>query len=120
MIPVHKEVSFEDQIEQHLFEKGGYLLGDRKDFDPNQALFPKEVIQFLKTTQLREWQQLERLHGDSTSAVILSDLVKGLDIQGSLATLRHGFKCFGKTLKMAYFKPATKLNEETEWTCPLF
>jgi type I restriction enzyme R subunit len=114
MIPVHKEIHLEDQIEDHLLRKGGYLPGDREEFDPTKALFPDETIRFLKATQPKQWQQLERLHGENTASVILNDLLKGLDIQGSLATLRHGFKCFGITLKMAYFKPATQLNEETE------
>ena len=114
MIPVHKEISFEDQIEQHLCEKGGYRSGNPEHFDRARALVPDEVVAFLKATQLKQWQQLERLHGANTSSIILNDLLKGMDIQGSLATLRHGFKCFGLTLKMAYFKPATRLNDETE------
>jgi type I restriction enzyme, R subunit len=112
--PVHKELHFEDQIEQHLLENGGYLPASPEHFDRAHALFHNDVLAFLKATQPKQWQQLERLHGKSTSDVIISDLLKGLDIQGSLATLRHGFKCFGITLKMAYFKPATQLNEETE------
>jgi uncharacterized protein (TIGR02646 family) len=33
---------------------------------------------------------------------------------GTLATLRHGFKCFGKTLRVAFFRPAHGLNPELE------
>ncbi len=31
-----------------------------------------------------------------------------------LATLRHGFKCLGKTLRIAFFRPAHGLNPELE------
>jgi type I restriction enzyme R subunit len=37
-----------------------------------------------------------------------------MDVNGSLATLRHGFKCYGRTLRVAYFKAAHELNPELE------
>ncbi|RMG05397.1 MAG: type I restriction endonuclease subunit R, partial [Nitrospirae bacterium] len=33
---------------------------------------------------------------------------------GSLETIRHGFKCYGKTLRIAFFRPAHGLNPELE------
>ena len=41
-------------------------------------------------------------------------LCKWLDTHGVLSTLRHGFKCFGKTLRIAFFRPAHGLNPELE------
>ena len=37
-----------------------------------------------------------------------------MDANGALATLRHGFKCYGRTLRAAYFKAAHELNPELE------
>lgn len=37
-----------------------------------------------------------------------------MDANGSLATLRHGFKCYGRTLRVAFFKAAHELNQELE------
>ncbi|HUY35783.1 MAG TPA: hypothetical protein VMV69_23770 [Pirellulales bacterium] len=37
-----------------------------------------------------------------------------MDTHGSLATLRHGFKCYGRTLRVAFFKAAHELNPELE------
>jgi hypothetical protein len=31
---------------------------------------------------------------------------------GSLATLRHGFKCYGRTLRVTFFKAAHGLNPQ--------
>jgi len=45
---------------------------------------------------------------------VLESLCKWLDTHGALATLRHGFKCFGKTLRIAFFRPAHGLNPELE------
>jgi hypothetical protein len=44
----------------------------------------------------------------------LTDLTKWMDREGSLATLRHGFKCYGKTLRVAFFKAAHALNPELD------
>ena len=51
------------------------------------------VLEFIRATQSKEWKALEALHGDKTGAQILTDLTKWMDREGSLATLRHGFKC---------------------------
>ena len=37
-----------------------------------------------------------------------------MDANGSLATLRHGFKCYGRTLHAAFFKAAHELNPELD------
>ena len=37
-----------------------------------------------------------------------------MDANGSLATLRHGFKCYGRTLRVAFFKAAHEMNPELE------
>ncbi len=37
-----------------------------------------------------------------------------MDTYGSLHTLRHGFKCYGRTLRVAYFKAAHGLNPDLE------
>ena len=37
-----------------------------------------------------------------------------MDNHGSLATLRHGFKCHGRTLRVAFFKAAHGLNPELD------
>ena len=49
---------------------------------------------------------MKTLHGAGLEALLLSTLVKELDAKGSLHVLRHGFKFYGKTFRLAYFKPA--------------
>jgi type I restriction enzyme R subunit len=72
------------------------------------------VLAFIRETQPKEWAKLEALHGKRTGEQILGDLCKWLDQNGSLATLRHGFKCYGRTLHAAFFKAAHELNPELE------
>jgi len=109
----HTEAAFETIIETHLLAHG-YLSVDRADFDRDRAIFPETVLAFIRETQPREWAKLEALHGDRTGEQILADLCKWMDANGSLATLRHGFKCYGRTLHAAFFKAAHELNPELE------
>jgi type I restriction enzyme R subunit len=109
----HSEFAFETVIETHLLGNG-YVPVDREGFDCDRAIFPQEVLAFIRGTQPKEWAKLEALHGDKTGEQILSDLCKWMDNNGSLATLRHGFKCYGRTLHAAFFKAAHELNPELE------
>ena len=72
------------------------------------------VLAFIRETQPKEWAKLEALHGDKTGEQVLGDLCKWMDTHGALTTLRHGFKCYGRTLHAAYFKAAHQLNPELE------
>lgn len=111
--PRHSEAAFETVIEHHLLGHGYTALpGD--GFDRERAIFPSVVLDFIQDTQPKEWKKLEALHGPKTGEQILGDLCKWLDANGSLATLRHGFKCYGRTLFVAWFKAAHGLNPELE------
>ena len=107
------EAAFETEIEAHLLANG-YVSVAGDGFDRERAIFPETVLAFIRETQPKEWAKLESLHGDRTGEQILGDLCKWMDIHGSLATLRHGFKCYGRTLRAAYFKAAHELNPELE------
>ena len=107
------EQAFESVIEAHLLANG-YVSVPGDGFDRERAIFPETVLAFVRETQPKEWTKLEALHGARTGEQILGDLCKWMDIHGSLATLRHGFKCYGRTLRAAYFKAAHELNPELE------
>ena len=107
------EAAFETVIEAHLLQNGYVSIG-REGFDREHAIFPDTVLAFIRETQPSEWAKLAALHGDKTGEQILADLCKWMDANGSVATLRHGFKCYGRTLRVAFFKPAHELNPELE------
>ncbi len=107
------EAAFETVIETHLLQHG-YVSVPREGFDRERAIFPEVVLAFIRETQPGEWAKLEALHGAKTEGQILGDLCKWMDANGSLATLRHGFKCYGRTLRVAFFKAAHELNPELE------
>ena len=107
------EAAFETVIEAHLLQNGYDPVAD-EGFDRQRAIFPETALAFIRETQTNEWAKLESLHGDKTGEQVLGDLCKWMDTHGSLATLRHGFKCYGRTLHVAYFKAAHELNPELE------
>jgi type I restriction enzyme R subunit len=111
----HRERAFEAAIEHHLLSAADYAKGDPDTFDRERAIFPTEFIAFVKATQSEIWQALERLHGTSTEAIILDELTKALGGEaGALAVIRHGFKCFGKLIRVAYFAPAHGMNPDSQ------
>jgi type I restriction enzyme R subunit len=93
----HTEHAFETVIEQHLLANG-YASVFRDGFDRERAIFPDVALDFIRETQPAEWAKLEALHGAKTGEQVLADLCKWMDANGSLATLRHGFKCYGRML----------------------
>ncbi|MGX9241262.1 type I restriction endonuclease subunit R [Pantoea dispersa] len=107
------EAAFETAIEAVLLGEG-YSRLDTKGFNRERAIFPDEALAFIRVTQTKVWEKLEVLHGEQTGTRVLESLCKWLDTHGALATLRHGFKCFGKTLRIAFFRPAHGLNPELE------
>lgn len=109
----HSEGAFETAIEATMLANGAWPEPEA-GFDRERAIFPETVLAFIRTTQPKEWKALEALHRENTGAQILTDLTKWMDREGSLATLRHGFKCYGKTLRIAFSKAAHGLNPELE------
>lgn len=111
-MPGHTERDFEHAIEYGLTHGGGFTKGKPQDFDAAMALFPTDVIAFLKASQPTRYAELEAMLKERTSATVLDSLVKELASKGALGVLRHGFKCYGKQLRLAYFRPNSGMNPE--------
>lgn len=111
-----KEIAFEKAIEWYLLNKGGYVKGNRDQFDPVRGIDSRVLIDFIKETQSKEWEALYKLQKEKTEEILIDDLCKALDsdYEDCLKVLRHGFKCFGKTFRVAYFAPASGLNPDTQ------
>ena len=108
----HTERAFETAIEAGLTRSGGYQKRNPSAFDEALSLFPDDVSGFLEESQPAKWEALQALLGPKTAATVLDSLSKELELKGTLHVLRHGFKCYGKTFRMAYFRPNTTMNPE--------
>ncbi len=108
----HTETAFEEAIEAGLLATGGYEKRSPSAYDAERALFPDDVLGFLQYTQPVKWAALEALLAGRTAETVLDALGKELAVKGTLHVLRHGFRCYGKTLRLAYFRPNSGMNSE--------
>ena len=105
------EQAFESTVESMLL-KGGWCKGDRREWDASQGLFPKRAVNFIRKTQPDEWEEMSNQHGQNLEGQLVEVLVRELDLKGTLDVLRYGFRFYGKTFRLASFKPAHGLNPE--------
>ena len=112
---LHKEVCFEAEICEHLAAHGWlYAEGDAAGYDRARALFPADVLGWVRGTQPVAWEALCKNHGAQAGETLLARLRDQLDQRGTLDVLRHGIELIGlkQPLKVAEFKPALAINPE--------
>ncbi len=106
------ERAFEDTVEATLLDNGWHKA-DVSGWNVNTAIFAEQAIDFIKATQPEAWEKIANLHGSQAESQTQQALIRTLDDRGTLDVLRHGFRCTGQTLKVAFFKPANDLNPDT-------
>jgi type I restriction enzyme R subunit len=111
MTTQHTEKSFEKAIENHLITHAGYQIAPNTQFDTALALDKTTLTNFIKTTQKNVWQKLKDIHG--TPEKIVERIANECDKHGLLHVIRKGVKDRGQLIRLAYFKPATTLNQTT-------
>ena len=110
-----RELAFETEICEYLASHGWlYVDGDAQRYDRARALFPADVLDFVQTTQPKEWAALTKSHGAKAAEVLLARLRAQLDQRGTLSVLRQGIDLLGlkQTLKLAEFRPALGINPD--------
>ena len=114
MPKLHEEATMEGEICNTLQTKGWlYDYGADVDYDRQRALYPPDLIAWVRQTQPEVWQTLAKRHGEDGAREKLLDRVrKVLDEKGTLATLRSGMEMVGirRTIRLAQFRPASGLN----------
>ncbi len=127
MTKKHTEERLEDAVVECLISQGGYVQTVSNEFDADRALNSDRVIRFIRDTQPKTFQALEKTlgagsaclqgleetHGAETDKQILDSLCKELELTGTVKVLREGFKCYGKKLKVVFFTPNNRMNPET-------
>src|SRR5690625_3270642 len=111
---IHTEETFEAAIEAALITDGGYVRGSSQNFDPEIAMDPGTLFTFLENTQPEKWERIRAIHGSSVREKLLHRLVREIDLRGILDVIRYGFTDFGVRFDVAYFRPETTLNPQTE------
>lgn len=118
---LHNEIQFESDICEHLGTNGWLYAppgseGDTRGYDTARALFPADVMAWVKAAQEKAWESLEKSHGPAAESMLLDRLRKALDDRGTLEVLRAGLDLLGlkAPLKFAQFKPALAMNPELQ------
>ncbi len=94
-------------------QPGGYLKRRPQDYDRTLCLLPNDVLDFVLATQPKEWQKLSQHYGSQVKERFLKRVSSEIERRGALNVLRTGVKDMGCTFRLAYFRPASGLNEET-------
>lgn len=137
MTPDIAERSFEEAIECGLLRYGpdacpgdatvvretSPLYGDaqpvsyhrrlQQEYDRGLCLIGRDVEDFILATQPKEWERLRQHHGTAVKEQFLKRLASEIERRGALDVLRLGIKDSGCKFRVAYFRPASGLNEET-------
>jgi type I restriction enzyme R subunit len=114
MSDIRTEKTFETAIVECFVEQGGYSQGHAEDYSVELGMFKAEVISFIQETQPDKWTKLETIHGADCPNRVIQRLYKELDLRGSLDVLRNGFVDYGIRFQMAFFKPESGLNPDTQ------
>ena len=93
---------------------GGYLRRRPEDYDRALCLIPADVVDFLLATQPKVWAKLKQHHGADVKPRFLGRLSREIARRGALDVLRNGVKDSGCKFRLAYFRPASGLNEELQ------
>ena len=108
-----KEKHFENLIEAHLLEHGGYHSVSPTEYSRELALIPSEILAFVKETQVKYWAHVCKVVSNKVEETFIKELSAFMSSQGVLHVLRDGFPFRGKKFKLAYFRPASGLNPKT-------
>ena len=114
---IHKEIHLEDEICADLAAAGWlYEPGDNARYDRAKALFVDDVVDWIKVSQPKAWEAIEKGHGASAAKVVAGRLRKALDAQGTLEEPRHGFEVMGvkQAIALCQFMPAFGMNADLQ------
>ena len=107
-----KEINLEEKIEKYLITKGGYSTSTEAGYEPLNGYKPKSLLDFIQTTQTKNWFRLCQIHGDTTAEYFCSMVEKEIKEFGLLQTLRGKIKLNGIEFKLIYFRPETDINPD--------
>lgn len=103
------ETQFEKDIEADLLNSGYRKISPR-DYDKEAMLFPEVLVEFVKSTQPREWTRYVKYYGDQAVKKLIRRFNDSVASRGLLDVLKNGFDDMGIKLNVCYFKPDSTMN----------
>jgi len=112
---VHTERIFENELTDHLTSHGWSVRTHLKNataYSRELALFPDDLLGFVKETQPDEWTRFRKWHNGDAEKMFVKRVAEQLDKHGTLHLLRHGFKDRDAKFFLCQFKPAHHKNQQ--------
>ncbi|MDY7537797.1 DEAD/DEAH box helicase family protein [Undibacterium sp. RTI2.1] len=118
------ELTFQNDMIAQL-QANGWLLGKAEQYNRELALYPEDVIGFVKDTQDEQWQKFCALYPVQPEQKFLERLAQQLNKAdpnaankeirsfGTLGVLRHELKDRGTRFSLCQFAPEHDLNPDT-------
>ncbi|MCM1140020.1 MAG: type I restriction endonuclease [Muribaculum sp.] len=108
-----KEKNFEEDIERWLLDEGGYERGFQMTYNKDAAIDLTVLRDFITETQPKEWARYQKIYGaDEATDQFYKVLQDDISRYGLIYVLRNGIDDRGVKLRVAYFAPASELNED--------
>src|SRR5437773_1645394 len=93
---------------------GAYHKRLSAQYNADLCSIPGDVMDFITATQPKTWQQFRQHHGDDAREKLLKRISREVERRGVIEVLRGGIKESGCHFDLAYFRPASGLNPETQ------
>lgn len=100
----HKEEKLETEIVEYL-TNNDWIEGSSNGYDKELALYPEDLLAYIKTTQPEAYDKMSKREGANTNNVLVKHVAKELNKNGSLHFLRNEVKYIGSKFKLCQFKP---------------
>jgi type I restriction enzyme R subunit len=106
---------YECHLERYIVEKlegQGWLVGLSKHYHTEYALYPEDIVSWIKNTQPEKWDKLTALNGSNTVNKILDRFDDELNKKGTINIFRNGFSIAGAgTIEMTESAPEDARNQ---------
>mgnify|MGYP001209312431 CR=1 FL=1 len=108
------ERGFEENIEHELIQAGytqRRLTGEALKTFKKHAIDTEVFFQFLEATQPKQLERLKHAYKENYKEKVINRLSRELSNRGMIDCIRHGIKDYGVTLKLAFNKPVSQMNQ---------
>ena len=86
---LHKEINFEAETCNYLAAHGWLYSPNDSGYDRPRAMFPEDVLAWVRSTKPKAWDALTKNHGANAAETLLTRLRDSLNHRGTLDVLRH-------------------------------
>ncbi len=107
----YTEKHLEEHIEKNL-QNVGFQSLPHTEYHKVNCVIPFDLIEFIKTTQRREYDKLVEQYGSDTDSKLITRISSEVAGRGVIDVVRNGIKDRGSKFQLVYFEPKSGLNPE--------